>query len=149
MNESQAIKVRNQTDIIEARMRVRTLARTLGLDLFDQARISLATSTLAIIFGLDRTGQGLITMGKLEREGRVGVKVVLTTAGTSLHNLTAGVLDDAKRMVDELTLETLPSGETQVTLLKWVGGRHNLASSSPLPQQSKLIEQITSPFQGS
>ena len=50
MNDIQTIEIHNRFDIIEARMQVRTLARKLGLDLFDQARISLAASTVAIAF---------------------------------------------------------------------------------------------------
>ena len=119
MIESQTIEIQNRFDIIEARMQVRTLARELGLDLFDQARISLAASTVAIILGLESTGNGSISMGRRQFGERVGVEVVCTKADARLPDLASGVLDDAKRMVDELTVIELPSRGVEVTLFKW------------------------------
>ena len=60
MTDREPIAIQNELDIIEARMHVRKLAREAGLDLFDQARISLATSTMAIILGLEKSGNGSI-----------------------------------------------------------------------------------------
>jgi len=54
MNDIQSLAIENQLDIIEARMRVRLLARDSGLDLFDQARISLATSPWPSSWGWKR-----------------------------------------------------------------------------------------------
>jgi hypothetical protein len=119
MNENQTIEIHNRFDIIEARMQVRTLARKLGLDLFDQARISLAASTVAIILGLESSGNGSISMERRQFGERVGVEVVCTKADAKLPNLAAGVMDDAKRMVDELTIKELPSHGIEVTLFKW------------------------------
>ena len=119
MSENQTIEIHNRFDIIEARMQVRTMARKLGLDLFDQARISLAASTVAIILGLESSGNGSISMERRQFGERVGVEVVCTKADARLPNLAAGVMDDAKRMVDELTIRELPSSGVQVTLFKW------------------------------
>lgn len=121
MADSQTIAVNNELDIIEARMRVRTLAREAGLDLFDQARISLATSTLAIILGLEKGAQGWVTMKQLSGSERVGVQVICSRHDVSLHDLAGGVMDDARRMVDELQVNESPEGGIAVTLLKWAG----------------------------
>jgi hypothetical protein len=130
MNESLTISVHNKFDIVEARMQVRTLARKIGLDLFDQARISLATSTLAIMLGMEAAGKGQIALGCLEDNGRKGVQVVCTKPDTLLHDLATGVLDDAKQMVDDLLVEALPSRGIKVTLIKWAGGRQRAASDA-------------------
>ncbi len=119
MNDNQTIEIHNRFDIIEARMQVRTLARRLGLDLFDQARISLAASTVAIILGLESSGNGTISMERRQFGERMGVEVVCTKADARLPNLASGVMDDAKRMVDELTIRELPSRGIEVTLFKW------------------------------
>ena len=124
MNDNQTIEIHNRFDIIEARMQVRTLARKLGLDLFDQARISLAASTVAIILGLENSGNGTISMERRQFGERVGVEVVCTKADARLPNLAAGVMDDAKRMVDELTIRELPSRGIEVTLFKWGKSRY-------------------------
>jgi hypothetical protein len=121
MSNRQTILIENDLDIIEARMQVRTLARESGLDLFDQARISLATSTLAIILGLERSTGGTVMMERVDSHDRRGVQVVCLRPDTSLHDLAAGVLDDARRMVDDLRVEEPPSGGVAVILIKWVG----------------------------
>ncbi|HSJ58875.1 MAG TPA: ATP-binding protein, partial [Anaerolineae bacterium] len=70
MTDREPIAIQNELDIIEARMHVRKLAREAGLDLFDQARISLATSTMAIILGLEKSGNGSIHLSQLDDGGR-------------------------------------------------------------------------------
>lgn len=119
MDKSKTITINNELDIIEARMRVRTLARETGLDLFDQARISLATSTLAIILGLEKGSHGSVGMRQLHAHDRVGVQVICTRHDTSAHDLTVGVLDDARRMVDEMQVSQPSGGGVAVTVVKW------------------------------
>jgi hypothetical protein len=133
MDERQTITINNELDIIEARMRVRTLARETGLDLFDQARISLATSTLAIILGLEKGSRGSVGMTRLHTGERVGVQVVCTRRDTSPRDLAAGVLDDARRMVDDMQLSELPGGGLAVTVVKWASqARRRLGTAHPL-----------------
>lgn len=121
MNRSQTIVINNELDIIEARMRVRTLARETGLDLFDQARISLATSTLAIILGLEKGSHGSVDMTQLKTNDRAGVQVVCIRRDGSPRDVAAGVLDDARRMVDEMQVSEPPGGGVAVTVIKWAG----------------------------
>lgn len=133
MDESQTIAINNELDIIEARMRVRTLARETGLDLFDQARISLATSTLAIILGLEKGSRGSVAMIQLAANDRIGVQVVCIRRDTSLQDLAEGVLDDARRMVDEIQVSEPPGGGVAVTMVKWAGrARRRIGPGHPL-----------------
>ncbi|MBN1660520.1 MAG: hypothetical protein JXA93_19140 [Anaerolineae bacterium] len=118
MTDLNTIPIQNELDIIEARMHVRRLAREAGLDLFDQARISLATSTMAIILGLEKSGHGSIHLSQLNDGSRIGVQVICIQHDASIHDLVEGVLDDARRMVDELGVSALPNG-IAVTLIKW------------------------------
>ncbi|MGD8793091.1 MAG: hypothetical protein PVF47_11105 [Anaerolineae bacterium] len=129
MSDRQTILIQNDLDIIEARMHVRVLARDMGLDLFDQARISLAASTLAIILGLDKGIGGTVTMHTLTAHGRVGVQVVCTRPDIPLQGLAAGVLDDAQRMVDELRVDETSTDELAVTLIKWAKRKRRNPSS--------------------
>lgn len=123
MAKRQTIIVRNRFDIVEARMCVRTLARQAGFDLFDQARISLATSALASILEMEHTEQGQITVEHLESTQRAGVKVICTNPNPLLNGFASAVFDDARRMVDDLFVEHMPSTGVRVTLLKWVNGK--------------------------
>ena len=131
MSKSQTIAIQNKFDIIEARMQVRTLARKVGLDLFDQARISLATSTLAIMLGMETAKEGQIDMCCLEENGRKGVQVVCIKPKCPLQSIAAGVLDDAKQMVDDLLVEAPPVGGVKVTMIKWVGGKRSSSETAP------------------
>ena len=130
MNDLNTIPIHNELDIIEARMHVRKLARETGLDLFDQARISLAASTMAIILGLEKSGTGAISLSQVDDGERLGVQVICTRNDASVHDLAEGVLDDARRMVDDLGVTKLPDG-VAVTLIKWAAKNRRRAGDEP------------------
>jgi serine/threonine-protein kinase RsbT len=119
MNNSQTITVRKDFDVILARSRTRDLARKMGMGTTDQARISLAASSAARALGLGGAHQGQIVITGLNGGGRVGVRVVCTTRDCTNRELRSRVFADARSMTDELTVKELPSGEVQVTLVKW------------------------------
>jgi anti-sigma regulatory factor (Ser/Thr protein kinase) len=119
LDTNQIVRIREKADIALARMQVRTFARNVGLDLFDQARISLATSTLAIILGMETQEEGEISIESIRDLGRVGVQVVCTKANASLQASAARVLDDAKQLVDGIEVEEMPSTGVRVILQKW------------------------------
>lgn len=117
--KGQEIEVHTEFDIITARMKVRKLAQAMGLTTVDQARISLATSSLAQALGLGEAHPGQIVMAGLGRGERTGVRVVCK-AGAITPNLSPMAFEDMRWMVDELTVETLPPNDVQVTLVKWL-----------------------------
>jgi len=117
--EIKSVPIQNRGDIVESRMQVRTLAREAGLDPLDQARISLATSTMAAILGLESVQGSQISIGYLHNAGRPGVQVTCIRNGALLHDLASGVLDDTRRMVDDLYVETAPTNGVKVVLIKW------------------------------
>jgi hypothetical protein len=119
MNESQTITVRGEPDIIIARLLVRRLARARGFDIADQARISLAASSLAYTLGLEGVHRGQITIECLSDGARTGIRVVYTQADGAMRDLNPEALDDVRLMVDELSVERLPGDDLQITLLKW------------------------------
>ena len=120
MNESQTIPVRTEFDVFIARMQVRKVARALGFDITNQARIALATSSLARALKLGETHQGQVAVDCLGDEQRTGVRVVCTTVNGVNCDLTSRLFIDTKWLVDELTVEKLPSDDLQVTLIRWV-----------------------------
>lgn len=121
MNGTQIIEVASQSDIILARMRVRELARAQGLGMTDQARISLAASSLAKAMGLDDVHRGQMIVDRLTRDGSTGLRVACKLGDVTLDDFPPGRFSDVRWMVDELTIEALPSNEVQVTLVKWDG----------------------------
>ena len=118
MIHTRTLTIATESDIVLLRMYVRDLARATGLNLADQARISLAASSVAKAVGLGHSYQGQVTARDCFRDGRTGVQVACTARSDKMDR-TSSALRDARWMVDELTLENVPSSMVLVTLLKW------------------------------
>jgi hypothetical protein len=139
MNEGQTKEIVKPSDIIVARMQVRELARAKGFSMVDQARISLAASSLAKALGLGRGHQGQIVVDCVSGERGTGVRVVCRTANGAGDGFSPEALGDTRWIVDELTVERLPSNGIQITAVKWDGaaGRESGApAADSRPQRS-------------
>jgi hypothetical protein len=119
MNESVTISIRNAFDTITARARVREFARQQGLDITGQARISLAAYSLANAAELGSTSQGQLVVKVLRKDERAGVEVVCVIPDAVNHHFASETFENAKWLVDEFTVETLPSNRVQVALVQW------------------------------
>jgi anti-sigma regulatory factor (Ser/Thr protein kinase) len=117
---SHTIVVQSEIDIITARMHVREMARKLGMNLGDQARISLAASSLAHVLGLGGTKPGQIVMECICKNGRMGVQVMCIERNGAGHADSTVSFGDTHWMVDEFCVERSPSNDLQVTLVKWL-----------------------------
>lgn len=117
------IFVDTNLSIISARAEIRKLARSAGLNTADQARISLATSTLAHFLDLGGQHNGEIHFECLNHGQKPGVRVICVTQGrqgpTELRSETSGTLSKLRWMVDELDIQYLPENEVQITMIKW------------------------------
>jgi len=120
MDESQTIAVQTEFDVFMARMQVRKLARAIGFDITNQARIALATSSLARVLRLGEMHRGQVMIDHLDREEHSGLRVSCTAIVSSDFELGARAFTDVKWLVDELIVKELPSNDVQVTLIKWV-----------------------------
>jgi hypothetical protein len=118
-SKSQTITIKNSFDIILARMRVRQWARTTGLGIQDQACIALATSSLAHALKLGEASEGRIDIYCSDEGERSGVRVVCTLANGARCDPVSEAFADTRWMVDDLIIETLPSNEIEITLIKW------------------------------
>ncbi|HDQ73299.1 MAG TPA: hypothetical protein ENN19_14585 [Chloroflexi bacterium] len=120
MNESQTIAVQSEFDVFTARMQVRKLARAMGFDITNQARVALATSSLARALRLGEIYRGKVVIDCLEGNERPGMRVVCRALDSANFEIGARAFTDVKWLVDDLTIEELPSSDLQVTLIKWV-----------------------------
>ncbi len=120
MNESQKIEIQTEFDVFMARMQVRKLARAVGFDITNQARIALATSSLARALRLGETYQGHVDIDCLEDDHRSGMRVACTAVQVNDFEVSARSFTDVKWLVDDLTIEELPTNDLQVTVVKWV-----------------------------
>lgn len=121
MDEEHSVTIKSEVDVITARMYVRDVARGLGMNLGDQARISLAASSLAHAIGLGKTHHGQITIHCMHEgdNARAGVRVTCVRMGQP-YVLEPGRLGEARWMVDELTVEERPPDELRITVVKWL-----------------------------
>lgn len=119
LEDSLTIAVRGEFDIIDARLKARKLATAKGFDIVDQARISLAASSLAKILGLGDDIPGRVTVSCLNADSRIGLQIICIKVASESNELDMGVFEDMRKMVDELKIEDLPSQDLQITLVKW------------------------------
>ncbi len=113
------LTIRNTQDAIVARMEARNLARTLGFDLKNQMNVSLATWALVCSLESETSSYGQITFDRLQKKDQLGIKVVFKITDPTKVNALPNAFGDAKWLVDELTVETLPSEGVKVTAVKW------------------------------
>ncbi len=120
MDESQTIAVQTEFDVFMARMQVRKLARAIGFDITNQARIALATSSLARVLRLGEMHQGQVVIDYLGGEEHSGLRVSCTAITSPDFEIGSRAFTDVKWLVDELNIEELSSNDVHVTLIKWV-----------------------------
>jgi serine/threonine-protein kinase RsbT len=125
------VSIRTEGDIIAARRTVRDAALTLGFMQTDVARIVTAASEIARnVFRY--AGEGVMRWNAVERNGRVAIELQFVDCGPGIPNvelaLTEGYstsgglgmgLSSAKRLADELEIESAVGRGTTVTLRKW------------------------------
>jgi hypothetical protein len=119
MNESVTISIHNAFDTITARAKVREFAREQGLDITGQARISLAAYSLANAAELGSTSQGQLIIKVLQKDKRAGVEVLCILPDAAGNYFASETFENAKWLVDEFTVENLPSNEVRVALIQW------------------------------
>ena len=112
------VKIQSGVDVVKARMCVRNVARAAGMHLGDQARISLAASSLAQAMGLGAECHGQLEAKCISDQGRTGVKVTCLRPGNS-YSLDPATLDDTRWMVDQLLIDERASRGIEVILIKW------------------------------
>jgi hypothetical protein len=123
MSESQTINVESKLDVHTARMQVRRWAREMGFDVTNQARVALATSSLALALKLGETEHGQVVIDCLNSDERLGMRVACTAGNSAPFSRQSHPLRDVRWLVDELTVDMLGSGGLQVSLVKWLPGR--------------------------
>jgi serine/threonine-protein kinase RsbT len=125
------ISIVTESDIVAARRTVREAAAQLGFSQTDVARIVTAASELARnVFRY--AGQGVMCWRSVESNGRVAIELRFIDRGPGIEDialaLTEGYttggglgmgLPGAKRLADELEVQSVVGQGTTVTLRKW------------------------------
>lgn len=130
----ETLAIRCEDDVVLVRRRARELGQRRGFDGFAQAAITTATSEITrntLVHG----GGGSADLEEVERGARRGVRVTCRDAGPGIADLaralqggfsstgTLGLgLSGARRLVDELDVQTAPGKGTTVVFTKWSRG---------------------------
>ncbi|MGQ9626175.1 MAG: anti-sigma regulatory factor [Anaerolineae bacterium] len=132
MNERRSIPVRNDLDIVTARVEGRNLAKELGFGTIDQARIATAISEIARNVVL-YAPEGIVTVAVIDTGRKRGLEVICEDNGPGMEDLELAMQDGystsrglgkglpgAKRLVDEFEIESKPGKGTRVVMRKWL-----------------------------
>jgi serine/threonine-protein kinase RsbT len=125
------ISIKTEGDIVAARRTVREAALSLGFRQTDVARIVTAASELARnVFRY--AGEGVMKWCILERGEKVAIEVQFVDHGPGIANIDMALTDGystggglgmglsgAKRLSDELEIDSVVGQGTTVTLRKW------------------------------
>ncbi len=134
MSGSHRLLIREDTDIVLARQRVRAVASELGFSSTDQTLIATAVSELTRNI-LTYAQQGELLVRKVAVMDRQGIEIVASDKGPGIADLQAAMRDGystggglglglpgTKRLVDEFEIQSQPAEGTTITIRKWVGG---------------------------
>jgi hypothetical protein len=146
MSEIEKIEILNEFDVIAARMRVRDAARDMGFGIVDQARISIAASSLAHVLELNSRHPGILTIERVNHKGPSGIRVVCTRANASEAALSPQEIVDLEWLVDDLTIEYLLCDGIKATVIQWLDTgnrvRRRLRKAYPTVAQAEIAVLI-------
>jgi len=134
MTANLRLSIGEEHDIIAARRSAREMARELGFGVVDQSRIATAVSELTRnVIRYATNSDGEISVNTIsDADGHVGLEVVVSDLGPGMADVelalrdgfTSGVgmgmgLPGARRLMDEMTIDTELGKGTTVTARKW------------------------------
>lgn len=127
------VTILDETDLIAVRQVLRTHSRAVGLSLVEETKFITAGSELARnIVTHTTTGRGEVRVQQINTTGRQGVRAAFADEGPGIADLDAAFTDGfstvgsmglglpgARRLVDEMTVESSGQSGTLVTISKW------------------------------
>ncbi len=131
----QTIYVETEFDIMFARRIIRDMARSMGFPPRDQAKVSLATSSMAHFMDMGEHRHGAISFQTYKGNGTPPHMQVVCTMDTKQLSPRAAAksnpgpnaldpppeaLEKIKGLVDDLNIEALSPEDIQVTLTKYI-----------------------------
>ena len=125
------VAIRTEADILVARQTARAIAAEIGFTRGELAMIATAISELTRNI-VTYAGEGELRVRLTEANGRRGIEVVLRDEGPGIEDVALAMQDGyssgrslglglpgAKRLMDELAIESAPGRGTTVTATKW------------------------------
>ena len=143
MNEASRgeFHIGSESDIVTARRLVRNAATALGFGITDVTRIVTAASELTRNIYL-YAGSGIMRWQSLGGNGGVGLELIFEDNGPGIHDVAKAMesgystskglglgLPGAKRLMDEMTVQSQAGRGTLVRVCKWLRGRNDAAAA--------------------
>jgi serine/threonine-protein kinase RsbT len=130
--EENTVLVDNPVAVLLARRRILETAQELGLDTVESTMLATAVSELARNV-LEHGGGGTASWEVLNVGNRCGLKVTFVDEGEGIRDLSSALSDGfttgggmgvglpgAKRLVDELEIESTVGVGTKIDIVKWI-----------------------------
>ncbi|SDJ04830.1 anti-sigma regulatory factor [Natribacillus halophilus] len=132
MRTQPSVEVGTEWGIVSARQAGRELAKEVGFNNVDQARIATAISELARNIYL-YTENGVIELEVVEKDALKGMKIIARDDGPGIENI-RDVMEDGysssgglgaglpgvKRLLDEFDIESELGNGTVISTIKWL-----------------------------
>lgn len=131
-HHSETLPVRQESDLLLVRQRVKLHAVELGLNSFGQTKLVTAASELGrntLIHG----GGGTMVLESVAQNGRRGLRLVFEDGGPGIADLAQAMTDGfttkgglglglsgSKRLVSEFEIASRVGEGTRVTVMQWV-----------------------------
>jgi serine/threonine-protein kinase RsbT len=128
---SGSIPIRSEQDIVGSRQLVRTLTQQMKFSLVDQTKTITAVSELSRNTLVHGRG-GEMRWEKLERAGRVGLRLIFEDHGPGIADTALALTDGwssgtgmglglpgSKRLVNEFEIQSVAGQGTRVSIVKW------------------------------
>jgi serine/threonine-protein kinase RsbT len=125
------LDIRSTVQVKLARMAVQELAARLGFGGLDRTKFVTATSELARNTLVHGKG-GTVSILEIEREGKIGIRLVLQDTGPGIPDIDRALQDGfstaksmglglggAQRLVDEFAIASVVGMGTKVTITHW------------------------------
>ncbi len=125
------VPIGTETDIVLARRSVREAATAIGFGITDTTRIVTAASELARNI-CKYAGQGVMYVRQLDGTSRIGLELEFVDHGPGIPDIAKALemgystsggfgmgLPGARRLMDEMDIQSAPGAGTRVTLRKW------------------------------
>ncbi|MEN6349397.1 MAG: anti-sigma regulatory factor [Syntrophomonas sp.] len=134
IEELHEVSIQNESDVIMVRKKIRDAAVSLNFSLTDVTRIVTAASELGRNIFL-YAGSGVVRWRTMEQKGRVGLEISFCDNGPGIEDLeqvmqegysTSGGLGlglpGARRLMDEMVIDSALGNGTTVVVRKWRRG---------------------------
>lgn len=125
------LPLKNSSDVVIARQKVRQVATELRFSLVDQTKLVTAASELARN-ALDHGGGGEMTLEVVNGLSKTGLKLIFEDSGPGIPDIQAALKDGyttgsgmglglggSKRLVNEFDIESEVGKGTKITVIRW------------------------------